>query len=279
MTHIMEDVSDDEHIVFDNKEKHKSTSQKEESKRKPHKVPVMTGRVYQHPRTPDIQECNIPTLHSTLYKYKGPSQREEVLLAIMDANLNKLNEGEEQLPNLCKKWIESAADILTGAPSHLPPLREVNHKIPLIDKNKRYNYHLPQCPDSLKTQLINKIQLYKEARWWEETNVSQATPMLCIYKKDGTKLRTIIDGHKRNDNTEKDVMPFPDQEQIRNDVARGKYRSKINMSNAYEQIRVEPGDMWKTTFTTIYGTFVSHMMQQGDCNAPATFQRLMTVIF
>ena len=27
------------------------------------------------------------------------------------------------------------------------------------------------------------------------------------------------------------------------------------------------------------GTFVSHTMQQGDCNAPATFQRLMTIIF
>src|ERR1700722_14073976 len=32
-------------------------------------------------------------------------------------------------------------------------------------------------------------------------------------------------------------------------------------------------------FATIYGTFVSHTMQQGDCNAPATFQRLMTIIF
>ena len=51
------------------------------------------------------------------------------------------------------------------------------------------------------------------------------------------------------------------------------------MSNAYEQIRVEPQDVWKTAFATIYGTFVSHTMQQGDCNAPATFQRLMTVIF
>src|ERR1700720_1113833 len=51
------------------------------------------------------------------------------------------------------------------------------------------------------------------------------------------------------------------------------------MSNMYEQIHVEPFDIWQTAFLTIYGTFVSHTMQQGDCNAPATFQRLMTVIF
>ena len=103
--------------------------------------------------------------------------------------------------------------------------------------------------------------------------------MLCVFKKDGVKLCTVIDGRRRNDNTEKDVTPFPDQEQIRHDIARAKYRSKIDMSNMYEQICVEPKDVWKTVFATIYGTFVSHTMQQGDCNAPATFQWLMTVIF
>jgi hypothetical protein len=154
----------------------------------------MTGRKFEHPRTPDIHECNVLTLHSDLYKYKGPSQQEEVLLAVIDANLNKLNEGEEELPDLRKKWVESATDILTGAPWHLTPLCEVNHKIPLIDKSKQYNYYLPWCLEALQTQLIDKIQLYKEARWWEETNVSQAAPMLCVYKKDCAKLCTVIDG-------------------------------------------------------------------------------------
>ena len=55
------------------------------------------------------------------------------------------------------------------------------------------------------------------------TNVSQAAPMLCVFRKGGAKLCTVIDGRKRNENTKKDVTPFPDQEQIRNDVARGKY--------------------------------------------------------
>ena len=241
-------------------------------------MPIGTKLKFKRPRKPEVEEHSVPTLHSNLFKYKGPSQKEEVLLAVMDVNLNELNEDEEELPDLRKKWVESAADILTGAPPHLPTLREVNHKIPLIDENKQYNYHLPRCPDSLKTELTDKIQRYKDAGWWEETNVSQAAPMLCVLKKSG-RLRTVIDGRKRNDNTEKDVTPFPDQEQIRMDVARGKYRSKIDMSDVYEQIRVEPSDVWKTAFSTVYGTFVSHTMQQGDCNAPATFQRLMTIIF
>jgi hypothetical protein len=165
--HIMEDMSDNEHIMFNcmnYKEKCDSAPPNKESKWKPYNIPVTTGRKFERPRTPDIHECNVPTLHSNLYKYKGPSQQEEVLLAIMDANLNELSKGKEELPDLQKKWAESAADILTGAPPHLPPLREVNHKIPLINGSKQYYYYLPQCPEALKTQLIDKIQLYKEAR-------------------------------------------------------------------------------------------------------------------
>ena len=74
-------------------------------------------------------------------------------------------------------------------------------------------------------------------------------------------------------------MPLPDQDVIREDVARAKYRSKVDLADAYEQVRVEPRDVPNTLFATIMGTYHSNVVQQGDCNAPATFQRLMTSIF
>jgi hypothetical protein len=89
----------------------------------------------------------------------------------------------------------------------------------------------------------------------------------------------VVDARQRNDNTLKDVTPLPDQDVIREDVARAKYRSKIDLADAYEQVRVEPRDVPKTLFSTIMGTYHSNVVQQGDCNAPATFQRLMTSIF
>ena len=47
----------------------------------------------------------------------------------------------------------------------------------------------------------------------------------------------------------------------------------------YEQVRIVAQDIWKMAFATPYGTFISNVMQQGDYNAPATFQQLMTTVF
>ena len=185
---------------------------------------------------------------------------------------------DEMLEEKRQRWLEKYRDLMSGVPPVLPPLREVQHRIPLVDPKKKYPYHMPRCPDAIKPALLEKIEKYLKAGWWERKTVEQAAPMLCIPKKDG-RLRTVVDCRLRNNNTVRDVTPFPDQDQIRMDVARAKYRSKIDLSDAYEQIRVHPDDVIHTAFSTVYGTFVSRVMQQGDCNAPSTFQRFMTILF
>src|SRR5258705_13434181 len=51
------------------------------------------------------------------------------------------------------------------------------------------------------------------------------------------------------------------------------------MTDAYEQIRIEPDCVQYSGFATPYRTFESNVMQQGDCNAPSTFQRVLTWVF
>ena len=106
----------------------------------------------------------------------------------------------------------------------------------------------------------------------------QAAPLLCILKKLG-KLRTVVDCQQQNENTVKDVSPFLDQDQIWMDVAQAMFRSKIDLSNAYKQVHIEPEDVHKTMFASVFRTIESNIMQLGDYNAPATFQQLVTVIF
>ena len=131
-----------------------------------------------------------------------------------------------------ERWFTKYKDILNGAPPEPPPLRDINHRIPLIDESKRYYYHLPCCPEAMKPQLLEKLQQYMKVGWWIAKAVPQAAPLLCIPKKTGT-LRTVVDCRQRNDNTVKDVTPLPDQDQIRMDVARARHRSKSDLSNAY----------------------------------------------
>ncbi|KAG6894352.1 hypothetical protein C0992_006480 [Termitomyces sp. T32_za158] len=99
---------------------------------------------------------------------------------------------EEDIPRLHQQWQQEFADIVNGTKPELPPWREVNHEINLIDKTKQYKYHLPRCPRALQEQLWDKTNRYINAKWWEPRPAMQAAPLLCIPKKDGT-LQTALD--------------------------------------------------------------------------------------
>jgi hypothetical protein len=101
---------------------------------------------------------------------------------------------------------------------------------------------------------------------------------MIVFKKSGA-IRTVIDARQCNDNTLPEVMPLPDQEAVRNNVAHANFRTKIDLSDAFEQIRIKPEHEAHTVFATIYGNMYSWTMQQGDKNCPSTFQKLMNTTF
>ncbi|KIJ38962.1 hypothetical protein M422DRAFT_258377 [Sphaerobolus stellatus SS14] len=105
----------------------------------------------------------------------------------------------------------------------------------LIDLSKVIRDRTPRCPEALKEQLIDKINQYVTAGWWRQMSTQQAVPMLCLPKKTG-KLRTVFDKCLQNENTVKDV------------------RSKIDLTEVYEQIRIVDRDVDKSGFSTIFGT-------------------------
>jgi Reverse transcriptase (RNA-dependent DNA polymerase) len=66
---------------------------------------------------------------------------------------------------------------------------------------------------------------------------------------------------------------------IREAVASHPFVLIIDISDAYEQMRIIPEDVPKTLFSLPLGTYVSNVLQQGDCNGPLSWQRLMTYVF
>jgi len=93
---------------------------------------------------------------------------------------------------LRQRWHDEFVDMVNGTQSQLPPWREVNHEIHLLDNNKQNKYFTLYCPNFLHEDLHAKINQYVNAGWWEPCSVKQAAPLLCIPKKNG-KPRTIVD--------------------------------------------------------------------------------------
>jgi len=182
-----------------------------------------------------------------------------------------------------EELVEYASDICKEATeTPLPPLRVINHVIPLIDETKPYNWHPSKCPEPLKPLWRSKRDDYIKTGRWEFRSGTNSVPMIMLKKatKDGSlRLRTVLDTRQRNDNTKKLASPLPDIETILRNVASHPYRSLLDGKDAYEQIRVEPSHVPRTLFTTPDGTMISHVMQIGDTNAGATYQTLMNHIF
>ena len=96
--------------------------------------------------------------------------------------------------------------------------------------------------------------------------------------KPNCEIRLLTDLVPRNDITKKNDSTIPNQSMILRTVARAKYRSTIDLSNWYFQIRVAPKDQTLNTIKMPFGTFACKVMLQGDTNAPSTAMRVMEFV-
>ena len=85
----------------------------------------------------------------------------------------------------------------------------------------------------------------------------------------------VIDYRKLNDITVRDAYPLPNMEALLEIARRAKVFSKFDLKSAYNLIRIQPEDKWKTAFVTPWGLFQFTVMHYGFVNAPACLQRFM----
>ena len=163
----------------------------------------------------------------------------------------------------------------------LPPLRAINHTIPLIDEQKIYQWRPSRCPEAFRAQWAEKRDAYIKSGRWNITSAGNTVPMMFIQKPGSNPplLRVVVDLRERNKNTHKLTSPLPDIEGMLRRTASKPFRTTLDLKDAYEQIRIVPEHVRRSVVTTPDGNMVSQVIQQGDCNAPATYQALMNFLF
>ena len=89
------------------------------------------------------------------------------------------------------------------------------------------------------------------------------------------KARFLLDCIPRNDVIEKDKIPLPKIKDLLSWAAKKNFLSLFDLEDGFHNIRIHKDYVKFSAFTCLRGTFVSKVMQQGDCNAPRTMMRVM----
>jgi hypothetical protein len=97
-------------------------------------------------------------------------------------------------------------------------------------------------------------------------------------KKNG-KLHICVDYRKLNAQTNKDPFLSHFMDSILDSMAKHEMYSFMNGYNGYNQVKMVEKDREKIEFISKWGAYAYNIMQFGLCNAPTTFQKVVTKTF
>ena len=159
----------------------------------------------------------------------------------------------------------------------LPPHRKYDLEIPLLPGAKlpwgplysMSGVELEAMREYIKTNLANGFI--------RPSKSPAAAPVMFVKRPDG-KLRLVVDYRALNSVTVKNRFPLPLIPEMLDRLHRAKVFTKLDLRNAFHQVRVKEGDEYKTAFRCREGHYEFCVAPMGACNTPACFQYFMNDI-
>ena len=142
------------------------------------------------------------------------------------------------------------------------PIKKPMHHVPLAFVGEEEKH--------LKKMLDYEVIQPSTSEW--------SSPLVLIWKCDGD-IHWCIDFKAINAVTKKDAYPLPLIKQCLDSLTGVVFMSTLDMNSGYWQLPLAVADRCKTVFQTKDGLFEFLWMPFSLCNAPATFQRAIQLVF
>lgn len=212
----------------------------------------------------------------TIEYSQSKPQIETIALTTAETNTHS---NENELESYRKLATALLDPVVGSSVKEIQPLSIIKHKISLKDPfTPPIKQKMRRIPHTKREQFKKLIDEMLEANLIRPSNSPWCFPVRLVVKPDNT-IRFTVDYVWLNEVTIKDSYPLKNIDDMYAQLAGDDTYSKLDLLSGFYHAMMEEDSKLFTAFATEWGLFEYNVMPMGLSNSPATFQRLMDIVF